>query len=149
MGERTREQLELFAANARDDLEALRASTAAEIDSLRVQLEEAHSSLGGADGEKETLREQVRSTQTTHAALLADHNQLVAQHRRAEAQIQLLEAEVDTLRANEMRLLPDLQRSARAGPNPHLAALAAVAPQPARGRSAPTALVARPPACRR
>ena len=30
---------------------------------------------------------QVRSTQATHANLLAEHNQLVNQHRRAEAQV--------------------------------------------------------------
>ena len=54
--------------------------------------------------------ELVRTTQATHAALLADHNHLVSQHRRAEAQIHLLEGEVDALRGNEMRLLPDLQR---------------------------------------
>ena len=106
----TREQLETAAQSAKEELEVLRVSSGTEVDALNAQLDEVAGQLASAEGEREALRAQVRSTQATHAALLADHNQLVAQHRRAEAQIHLLESDVDALRANEMRLLPDLQR---------------------------------------
>jgi hypothetical protein len=106
----TREQLEASVAFAREELEAVRMAADAEMESNRAQLVEVHKALAACEDEREGLRAQVRSTQSTHAALLADHTQLVGQHRRAEAQIHGLQAEVDGLRGNEMRLMPDLQR---------------------------------------
>lgn len=106
----TREQLEMEAASAREQMLELRDAADAETASLEMRLEELREELSHLLNERDQLRSQIRQTQITHASLLGDHNQLVMQHRKSEAQIHSLEAELDRLRSNEAKVLPDLQR---------------------------------------